>query len=89
MNLVKPAAWSQTESRVDTFVPSSQEDVGCRLLRRKDQFPETYGFVTYVDPYVDFVTVNVLASDGTEESWTGTCRQYDDTWEPFLIKGAT
>jgi hypothetical protein len=89
MHVVKPVAWSQTKPQMGTFAFSSANASNHRLLRMTGTFPAVYGVVTYVDPYLDFVSVDVLASDGTQSSWAGTHQQCDDTWEPFLIQGAT
>ena len=89
MHLGKPTAWSQTMPQTDSFAFSPVIECGQQALRQVGTFPETYGFVTYVDPYLDFLAVDAVASDGTVASWTGTHRQYADMWEPFLIKGAT
>ena len=89
MHAVKPAPWSSGVSEDSSVLSYDLERSGDSLLRLKSHFPETYGYVAYQDPYIDFIAVAILVIGyPTVTTWTGTYREFQARWETFLLKGA-
>jgi hypothetical protein len=58
------------------------------LLRLQHHYPAIYGHLTYEDPYVNYVTVTLIAPVEGITTWSGTHEECSVSWEGFLPSGA-
>lgn len=59
------------------------------LLQMVDTFPAVYGSVSHVDPYVDYVVVEMVVPNCPQPViWAGTLSACRDKWVPIVPRGA-
>lgn len=89
MQVAKPLLSEAPTAAMGSSVLAVPERCYGALLRMQGH-PTTYGYVTYVDPYLDYVTLELVVVDGAAAvaTWSGTHRALAYTWEPFLLEGA-
>ncbi len=90
MNVTKPLAGLTKQSRERSpVVRGSLGSAGQHLLQLRDTFPEVYGHISYVDPYVDYIIVEMVVQNCSQPVlWAGTLSACQEKWAVLLPKGA-